>query len=220
MSTPSVSPVTSRPYPSAAAGAGGAGSGASGTAQPPEPALCTCCCCGLSGGSLSKSLALMLRVLLGALFIYSGAAKLGLLNEVFDKHLGDPLEFARAVRAFGILHPDVIPFATFAFPWMELLCGACLVLGACTQAAASMIGLILLAFLGAMFKIIMTKEKVHCGCFGSAPDIFLFKYLLTTEVGWISVGRNVVLLAIVGFVAARGPGYFGLDRLCTRRVRR
>ncbi|NOG55153.1 MAG: DoxX family membrane protein [Planctomycetes bacterium] len=161
---------------------------------------------------MSKTGALLLRVVLGALFIYSGAAKLGFLGGT----LGDPLTFAGSVWAFKILHQDVVLFATYAFPWMEIVCGAALILGLTTQAAAAILGLMLLAFCGAMFKVIFSGDDVECGCFGKVSNTIL-GYILTTKVGWTSVARNVVLLALVTFVAVRGPGYAGLDLLFRRR---
>lgn len=158
---------------------------------------------------------LVARVVMAALFLFSGAAKLGWLMPLNSIDLlkpiakagVDPLAFAGAIKGFRILHNDLIPFATFAIPWLEVVCAFALLLGLGTRGAARIIIALLLIFCLAMVSVIIRGIDVECTCFG--------KFLGGT-VGWLSILRNVVLLAIVWPVARWGAGMLALEHIWVR----
>lgn len=155
---------------------------------------------------------LLARLLMGGLFLFSGVAKLGWLLPLARyealkplAQLGvDPLAFAGAIKGFQVLHPDLIPFATFAIPWLEVICAIALIFGLGTRGAARMIMFLLVAFCLAMFSVILRDIDVDCTCFGK---------FLGGKVGWFSIGRNVILLAIIAPVAKYGAGMLAVEHL-------
>jgi len=137
----------------------------------------------------------VVRLVIACLFLFSGTAKLHWVS--LGSETLDPLTFARAIHAFEMLHNDMIPFATYAFPWIEILCAGALLLGVWTKGAAMVINMLLVVFCLAMLTVISRRMEAECGCFGQ---------FLGTEVGWIAIGRNVFLLAMTTFVVWKGPG--------------
>lgn len=153
---------------------------------------CGACCAG--GAAVST----ILRVLLGGLFVFSGVMK-----------IMDVQQFAYAVRAFKIIGDEaLIAHVAFTLPWTEVFVGTALVLGLRTRAAATLLTAMLLVFCGAIVSVIVRGIDAKCGCFGR---------LLGDEIGWATVGRNGVLLAVTLYVLACGSGPVSLDRLLARR---
>lgn len=101
---------------------------------------------------------LVLRVLLGAVFVLSG----------FSKAVYPPEAFAAGLDAYK-LFPDMLlmPIAIIQ-PWVELIFGAFLISGYYTQACLdvfmAMIGVFMLSLLSVMSRKI---DMVSCGCFGA-----------------------------------------------------
>lgn len=172
------------------------------------PSETMCCnenqCCSFNG-PISKTTATIARIVIGLLFIFSGLLKIGVF-----KGYGDPYAFASAVKAFHILHGDMILFTTFAIPWLEIICGSLLVIGFWTRAAAQVINLMLVIFIIAMITVIYRKLDVDCGCFG--------EYFGAT-VGYVSIIRNIVLIAITSIPVIVGPGYFAVSNICKTQPR-
>jgi uncharacterized membrane protein YphA (DoxX/SURF4 family) len=152
---------------------------------------------------------------MAGLFLFSGAAKLGWLLPLAKidalKPIAaagvDPLAFAGAIKGFRVLHPDLIPFATFAIPWLEIVCALALLIGLGTRGAARMIMLLLVVFCMAMFSVILRDIDVDCTCFGK---------FLGGRVGWFSIVRNVVLLAMMLPVAKYGAGMLAVEHLVAK----
>lgn len=105
-------------------------------------------------------LLLRVQIALGLLFVAAAAPK-----------LMDPPAFAKAVWHYGLLPPGVVPIVALALPWLELLAGACLVLGVWVRAAALWIALLLVGFMGALGINLGRGRPVDCGCFqvGTPP---------------------------------------------------
>lgn len=159
---------------------------------------------------------LLARVLMAGLFLFSGAAKLGWLAPLNSieflqpiAHAGiDPAAFAGTIKGFRILHNDLIPFAAFAIPWTEVVCAFALLLGLGTRGAARIIIGLLVIFCLAMLSVIVRDMDVDCTCFGK---------FLGGAVDWLSIARNVVLLAIMMPVAKWGAGMLAVEHLLTRQ---
>ncbi|BCU78805.1 DoxX family protein [Luteolibacter sp. LG18] len=103
-------------------------------------------------------LALVLRVLLGVWFVYSGGEK------VFGTGL---TEFTRAVANYRIVHAPWDAVVAYTLPWFEIVAGLCLVLGVLRQGA-----LLLVAGMTAVFAFGVGHAwreglNIACGCRGS-----------------------------------------------------
>ncbi|MBK9188930.1 MAG: DoxX family membrane protein [Phycisphaerales bacterium] len=147
------------------------------------------------GKGLSHLLALPVRLILGGLFLFAAYVK-----------LGDPQQFAFSVHAFKILPEHLSILATFVIPWVEIVLGACLVLGCWTRAAATLLSLLIAGFLGGIISVIARKMDVTCGCFGK------FEIPCTGPIGFCHVARNAVLLVGAMFITLVGPGPAAVDR--------
>lgn len=145
-------------------------------------------------------IALLLRVLLGALFIFAAFMK-----------LRDPQQFAFAVSAFKILPDHLVILATFVVPWTELIAGTALVLGFWTRSAAVLLALLLGVFLAGIGLVLYRHmDNVNCSCFGK------FEVPCKGPIGWCHVVRNSVLILLALTTCALAPGPLAIDRESTR----
>lgn len=145
---------------------------------------------------------LVVRVLLGGLFIFAAVMK-----------LSSPAAFALSVAHFKIIpeHADhLTKLAAYAVPWIEAVCGLSLVLGLWARSAALVLTLLLAGFIAMIASTIYRDLNVSCSCFGK------FEFPCSGPVGWCHIARNGVLLALALLVVWRGPGSLAIDRESTR----
>lgn len=236
----SARPVTPRPAGTGGRGGGGGGAPginndlaaalASSTRSMPyeEPALARIGGSG-SGGVRGASgrpgwaialdvVAPIVRLTLAALFIFGGLVKLGWTPEQFAS---GPEEFATSIRKYRLLDYQLVPWAAFAVPWIELVGGVALLLGLMARGAATLL-LLLLGMLTGGILLVMFRgiEISECSCFGGQMIKIFGEQVgefLESPVGWTSVLRNLIFMTLLLFIAGWGSGYFGFDRLVRRR---
>lgn len=103
-----------------------------------------------------KSVLLVLRVIVGMLFLVAGFSKLLLPTE----------EFSQILRSYQIIPEIFIGSLSIVAPGIELLTGSFLVLGLFTRLISLMIALQLLAFIALMSLVIASGIEIgDCGCF-------------------------------------------------------
>lgn len=154
--------------------------------------------------ALETAVLLIVRVALGALFMFAAWMK-----------LKNPQAFADSVLAFKIFGQadHLVVLTTFVVPWLEMICGVLLVLGLWSRAGALALCAQLLIFTGGIISVLVRKLDVTCGCFGE------YEWPCTGPVAMCHVGRNAVLLLGMSLLAWRGGGVAGLDGLRWRRAR-
>jgi putative oxidoreductase len=135
---------------------------------------------------------LVLRLVLGAIFIVAGASK-----------IGHGAEFAAQIAGFRILPAPVIAPIALALPFLEVLLGGYLVLGLFTRAAGWIAVLLLALFDGAIASAVIRGMTVSCGCFGPNDK---------TVTTWAEVARDAIFVLLAVIVALRAPGTLALDR--------
>lgn len=103
----------------------------------------------------------LLGLALGAVFVYASA----------DKIL-HPAEFARIVYRYRLVGPSALvpPLVPNVFavtlPWVELLAGLLLIVGAWRREAALLAGAMTAAFIGAVsLALLRGIDLENCGCF-------------------------------------------------------
>ena len=122
---------------------------------------------------------LVIRLILGGLFIYTGVQK-----------IADPVDFLKEIREYHLVPESPAIFLNslaIILPWLEVLCGVLLVAGACVRGSA---GLIALMFLGFTPAILLRAMAVHahegtpflqiafdCGC--GTGVVIIWKKLLS-----------------------------------------
>jgi uncharacterized membrane protein YphA (DoxX/SURF4 family) len=95
------------------------------------------------------------RLVVGGYFVAAGALK-----------LPDPAESVLAVRAYQLLPEAVVPTVGHALPVVELVVGACLLLGLLTRGAAVVTLVLLAAFVFGISWAWAKGLQIECGCFG------------------------------------------------------
>jgi uncharacterized membrane protein YphA (DoxX/SURF4 family) len=135
---------------------------------------------GVERGQPVKSLQVVLRWAIGALFVYAGVMK-----------LGDPAAFAVDIRHYRILpHPGAVALALY-LPWLEVVTGACMAAGKWSRGALIILGALMVLFTGALLSAWVRGLDISCGCFGTA----------NATAGYpIHLFRDVVILGAIGWL--------------------
>jgi uncharacterized membrane protein YphA (DoxX/SURF4 family) len=123
----------------------------------------------------SEYLALVLRLVIGILFIYSAMPKIPY-----------PAEFAKNVEAYQIVPFWAINIFAVFLPWLELTCGMFLVVGLATRACAFVLAIMLGSFALALLINVLRGSPITCGCFETTGE----------QIGWFNVFRDVALMLL------------------------
>jgi uncharacterized membrane protein YphA (DoxX/SURF4 family) len=145
-----------------------------------------------------KAFILVLRVLLGVVFVYSSSEK-----------VLDPARFAIAVRAYELLPPPLTNLFALVLAWTELLAGIMLILGVYTRKAAAAVLLLLVMFVGAIATTIVRGMAIDCGCFGNEGG---------AQTGYWLIVRNILLIAASLMVMRFDSGFADLSRFLSRKT--
>lgn len=127
-------------------------------------------------------LALIIRVTLGCLFVWSS------LPKVFLPHrfLGD-------VYAYRLAEPVLGMIVAMVLPWCELLTGICLLGGVFVSGALLTCMGMALVFLVAVSWALYQGLNISCGCFGSSASV---------PIGSGTLVRIIAILVGSGFACA------------------
>jgi uncharacterized membrane protein YphA (DoxX/SURF4 family) len=143
----------------------------------------------------SPYLAALLRIILGALF----------LEASWDKIL-HPARFAEDVANYAILPPLLVNLWALVLPWLEMIAGLSLILGLLSRSSALVLSALLVSFIIVISINIARGAEIDCGCFGAGE-----------ELGWISLFRDLLFLAMGIQVLFCDRGFLGLDSLWRKR---
>jgi uncharacterized membrane protein YphA (DoxX/SURF4 family) len=128
------------------------------------------------------------RLVVGGVWVVAGALK-----------LPDPAASVRSVRAYQLLPEVVVPLVGYALPVLEILVGACLVLGLLTRLSGVVSALMLLAFVVGISAAWARGLQIECGCFGggSSPTADA-----AAAYPW-DIARDIGLLLLSGWLVWR-----------------
>lgn len=140
----------------------------------------------MSGWLARPRVELALRLLLGAVFVYASLDK-----------IANPLGFAKVVYQWQVGGPVASNLVAVTLPWVELVAGALLILGAWRREAAAVIATLLVVFLAAAASVLARGIDVtNCGCVsvtaGAAASAWPPAWM--KGVGWFLIVRNLLLL--------------------------
>lgn len=113
---------------------------------------------------------------LGGTFIWAGVEK-----------LDDPIRFMMDVRSYHLVDDPLPALVSVGLPWLEILCGAGLILGVLYHGSVIAVTGMLLVFLGAILSAWQRGLKISCGCFGESTEISDYSELLTRDVSMLAV---------------------------------
>jgi uncharacterized membrane protein YphA (DoxX/SURF4 family) len=114
-----------------------------------------------SSSRVLRTIGMVLRILLGAIFVYAAWMK-----------LREPWElFALAINNYGLLPLKAVEMVARTLPWFELAIGVMLILGLGLRISATVTSLMLLLFFTMMVRAFSQGREISCGCFGPAEII-------------------------------------------------
>lgn len=141
------------------------------------------------------------RIVLGALFVFSGWTK-----------IGDPLLLAYAIRAFELGWSDEsVVRAAFVVPWTEVFAGASLLLGIRPKSGAIVAIFLLATFIFGIIALRVRGLDVDCPCFGP------FRLFCAGPLGTCHVIRNIVFAGIGVGVLGTPVDRWTIDGVLSRR---
>jgi uncharacterized membrane protein YphA (DoxX/SURF4 family) len=111
--------------------------------------------------STLRAVFLVLRLALGAMFVYAAWTK-----------LREPWQiFAMSVDAYGVLPQWAVVWVARTLPWGELAIGLLLMAGRFLRVAAAAGSLLLLSLFSIMLRAHLSGLQIDCGCFGPGDPI-------------------------------------------------
>jgi len=144
---------------------------------------------------------LLLRLLLGAFFVFASLDK-----------IASPAAFAKIVYQWQVIGPVPSNLVAVTLPWIELVAGLLLIAGVWKRESALVIALMLVVFIVAAGSVMARGIDVeNCGCVSlakaGAPAAWPPAWM--KGVGWFLVARNLVLLAASLVLVLVPPGRQG-----------
>ena len=123
---------------------------------------------------------IVVRVTLGALFVFAGATK-----------AYDPGAFAIEIQRYQLVPWILAALISVYLPWLEMLSGALLLLKRFERGALLLTTLLLLIFTLALASAMLRGLSIDCGCFGKA---------FTATGTMVPLLRNLLLLLFTGIL--------------------
>ena len=145
---------------------------------------------------------LVLRLALGVFFAYASLDK-----------IASPPAFAKVVYQWQVVGPVPSNLVAVTLPWVELLAGLLLVVGAWKREAALATALLLVVFIVAAGSVMARGiDVLNCGCVSLAKEAAEAAWppAWMKGVGWFLVARNLLLLG-VSLAIVRVPTPAGSD---------
>ncbi|MDP9146190.1 MAG: DoxX family membrane protein [Acidobacteriota bacterium] len=147
------------------------------------------------------------RLLLGAIFIYAGYAKIALPTMHPRPPLGIALSlFALQVDSYQILPPSAVSFVAHTLPFAEIALGILLIVGWQLRIWATITALIMLGFFAAVVRSYSLGLQINCGCFAN-PEPLTLKTVIRDGL----LAGLAVMMTVFAFTEARRPHPWASD---------
>lgn len=140
-----------------------------------------------------RRLIALLRIGLGLLFIAAALPK-----------LRDPAGFANAVGHYHLLPETAERILALVLPALELLVGACLLLGVLDAGASLLVLVLMIVFTAAVGSAVARGLDISCGCFDTEDG---------ARVGVTKVVENLALTAAAFWVWVRDRSWLSVGAL-------
>lgn len=127
----------------------------------------------LSSKPFARRVFWVLRVLLGAVFVYAAWLK---LREPWAL-------FAITIDSYQVLPSWAVELGARGLPWFELLLGVLLIVGVWRRLSTTTTSLLLCVFFALMIRAMIKGMEIDCGCFGPGERI-----------SWLTLLRDGTLL--------------------------
>jgi uncharacterized membrane protein YphA (DoxX/SURF4 family) len=147
------------------------------------------------------------RLVLGAIFVYAGFAKLLMPNTHLWPYFflkfsvsTNLMMFQQQVESYKMLSPEAAGLLAHTLPFVEIVIGLMLILGWGLRIWTSAVTLIMVGFLCVVTRAYVLHMDINCGCFGT-PE----KLTGMTVVRDAAFSALAVLMTYFAFVEARNP---------------
>ena len=124
--------------------------------------------------------------------------------------IADPPAFAHMIYNYRMVPAAFVNALALVMPWIELVVGFLLIVGAWRREAALVAALLLLVFLVAIGWNLARGHAIDCGCFdvrsaGKTPEQMLsdMKWVLLRDVGLLLLAAQVLVASSPRFSARR-----------------
>ena len=97
------------------------------------------------------------RIVVGVTFIYASFYK-----------IIEPGDFARSIWYYHMLPGNLINLMALILPWVELVCGLCIIIGVFYRGTVILLNLMMIMFIVALSSAIVRGINIDCGCFKAA----------------------------------------------------
>jgi uncharacterized membrane protein YphA (DoxX/SURF4 family) len=156
-------------------------------------------------GGVKQWIGLACRAVLTAVWLSAGIIK-----------FSDAAGTVRATRAFKLLPESLVPAFGHLLPVLELVIGACLLLGLLTRGFAVVSAILMAVFIFGIASAWARGLEIQCGCFGGGGNI---KESATP--GYVrDILRDLGLLLASLWLAWRPRTWLSLDSLLFRPLER
>jgi uncharacterized membrane protein YphA (DoxX/SURF4 family) len=125
------------------------------------------------------------RIFLGGVFAWAGWVK-----------IAEPQGFASIIGNYQLLPGPLVNPLAVLLPWIEILCGVLLIVGAWVDGSLLIVNALMVVFMAALVSTWIRGIDVDCGCFSVATTEHGADYLT-------DIIRDAVLLAIGLWLASR-----------------
>ena len=145
---------------------------------------------------MARWFGVLARLVTGVVWVVAGALK-----------LPHPEESVTAVRAYQVLPLSLTGPVGHVLPMLEVVVGACLLLGLLTRPAAVVSAVLQVAFIAGIASVWARGISIDCGCFGGGggpAENAQAKY------PW-ELARDLGLLLLSGWLAYRPRTRWALD---------
>ncbi len=102
-------------------------------------------------------LTLMVRLAVGVTFIYASYYK-----------IIEPGSFAKSIWYYHLVPGSLINLIAVILPWVELICGLCLIVGVCYRGSLLSVFVMTVVFVAGIGSAIARGIDLDCGCFKAA----------------------------------------------------
>jgi putative oxidoreductase len=126
---------------------------------------------------------LILRLILGGVFIAAGALK-----------IWEPAAFATDIGNYRLLPHEAVNLLAITLPWIEVAAGLLLMCGIWRRASALVITVLMIVFLAAIGQALARGLDIRCGCFGTVE---------ARKVGVLALWQDIVLFVMAAWLAWR-----------------
>lgn len=104
-------------------------------------------------------LTMLFRLVVGITFIWASVYK-----------IIEPGDFAKSIWFYHMVPGVAINILAIILPWLELICGVCLIFGVFYRGSVVWINVMMIVFIIALTSAVMRGLDIDCGCFKAAKS--------------------------------------------------